>query len=234
MVVGPLLRRSLEGSPGLTRWLTNTYRGFFVDLAQLVDALPLESPTARLLNIGTGDGVLVSLIARHHPLLRVTSTDITEKQGWLIDDDLRDRIRLQVHTPAEINAAGFGETFDVVLISDVVHHVPLADRPQLMTRAWQATAPGGTLLVKDIEDRGLRARLSLWSDRYLTGDRHTVLIGADAMEQLMRQSDPAAQVTRTGLIHQDFPNYLIVGRKVSSTLRPQEEARPERFELPTF
>ena len=215
MVLGPLLRKSLEGSPGLTRWLTNTYRGFFVDLHLLVDQLPLTTPTARLLNIGTGDGVLVSLIARRYPQLSVTTTDITPNQGWLIDEDLRDRIRLQVHTPEEIASRGFGETYDAVLLADVIHHVPVRDRSQLMARAWQATAPGGTLLVKDIEDRGFKARLSLWSDRYLTGDRHANLIGSPAMDALIRREMPAVEVLETTLIKRDYPNYMLVGRRIA-------------------
>jgi len=217
VVLGPLLRKSLEGSPGLTRWLTNTYRGFFIDLHLLVDQLRLTTPTARLLNIGTGDGVLVSLIARRYPQLNVTTTDITPNQGWLIDEDLRDRIRLQVHTPEEIASRGFGETYDMVLLADVIHHVPVRDRSQLMARAWQATSPGGTLLVKDIEDRGFKARLSLWSDRYLTGDRHTELIGANAMQGLMVQFEPRARVDATGLVQRDFPNYLLIGQRVTAS-----------------
>jgi len=219
VVLGPLLRKRLEGSPGLTRWLTNTYRGFFIDLHLLVNHLPLTTPTARLLNIGTGDGVLVSIIARRYPQLNVTTTDITPNQGWLIDEDLRDRIRLQVHTPDEIASHGFGETYDMVLLADVIHHVPVPDRSQLMARAWQATSPGGTLLVKDIEDRGFKARLSLWSDRYLTGDRHTQLICAHAMELLMRESEPTARVMRTALRQTNYPNYMLVGSRIATDFK---------------
>ena len=222
-----MVRKSLEGSPGLVRWLTNAYRGFFVDLDQVVACLPIQPGHTTLLNIGTGDGVLVSRIARRYPQLCMTTTDITEHQGWLIDDDVRDRIDVQVHAPEQIAGAGFGAAFDVVLLSDVVHHVPVEDRASLMTRAWEATSPGGYLVVKDIEDRGFKARLSLWSDRYLTGDRHTELIGADAMEALMRQQDPAAQVDRTPLVHQDYPNYLLVGQRVRSQSHSRTKALPQ-------
>lgn len=224
VVLGPLLRKSLEGSPGFVRWLTNTYRGFFVDLQRVVDCLPVEPHSATLLNVGTGDGVLVSMIARRFPQLTVTSTDITANQGWLIEPDLRDSISLQVHTPEQIAETGFGTGFDLVVMSDVIHHVPISDRARVMARAWQATAPGGCLVVKDIEERGYRARLSLWSDRYITGDRHTELIGSAAMDALMRQEMPEAQVQATTLIERDYPNYLLIGRRVGSRVesRPRE------------
>ncbi|MFM8895654.1 MAG: class I SAM-dependent methyltransferase [Actinomycetales bacterium] len=199
--------------------MTDTYRGFFVDLDQVVACVPVEPRSATLLNIGTGDGVLVSRIARRYPQLSVTTTDITQHQGWLIDDDLRDRIRVQVHSPEQIAQSGFGTGFDVVLMSDVVHHVPVADRATVIARAWEATSPNGCLVVKDIEERGLRARLSLWSDRYLTGDRHTELIGASAMEALILQSEPTARVSRSWLVDRDYPNYLLVGSRVESRVQ---------------
>jgi 2-polyprenyl-6-hydroxyphenyl methylase/3-demethylubiquinone-9 3-methyltransferase len=210
MPIGPTIRRLLDGQPKLVHALTEAYRGFFVDLDAVVSAIPLEQPNATFLNIGTGDGALLNALRDRHPELRVTTTDIHDHQGWLLRPDVRESLDIQVHTPEQIAASGFGGQFDVVFMSDVLHHVPPADRAETLRAAFAACRPGGRVVIKDIEERGIKARLSLLSDVYLTGDKHTRLIGEAALRALIEGTQPDVKVASSDLIARDFPNYLVV------------------------
>jgi 2-polyprenyl-3-methyl-5-hydroxy-6-metoxy-1,4-benzoquinol methylase len=210
MSIGPRIRRLLDGQPRLVQALTDAYRGFFVDLDAVVASIPVDQPDATFLNIGTGDGGLLNTLRDLHPELRITTTDIHEHQGWLLRPDVRESIDVHVHTPERIVVEGFGKQFDIVFMSDVLHHVPPADRADTVRAAFAACRPGGRLVIKDIEEKGLKARLSLLSDVYLTGDKHTKLIGEAALRQLIERTHPDAQVASSDLITRDFPNYLVV------------------------
>lgn len=210
MAIGPTVRRALPD--GLVSWLTDTYRGFFVDLDAVVDTVPVGTAMT-LLNVGTGDGELLNALARRYPALSLTSSDISDEQGWLLADDVRPRVQLVTRSPEQIAADGFGGTYDIVLFSDVIHHVPVTDRVTVLAAAWAAVAPGGALVVKDIESRGVKSVLSLWSDRYITGDRHTQLIGVAEMTRTLVSVTGAERVESTGLLQRNFPNYLLVVRR---------------------
>jgi 2-polyprenyl-3-methyl-5-hydroxy-6-metoxy-1,4-benzoquinol methylase len=210
MALGPTVRKMLDSSPALVGWLTDTYRGFFVDLSAVVDTIPIDESTISFLNIGTGDGELVNALVARYPHLSVTTTDISDQQGWLLKPEIREVVTIETRSPSVIATDGFGGMFDVVFMSDVMHHVPVDDRKTVMQAAWQAVAPGGSLVIKDIEDRGMKAVLSLWSDKYLTGDRHTVLINEATLTNLIHEIRPSAHVQSTNLIRRNFPNYLVI------------------------
>jgi 2-polyprenyl-3-methyl-5-hydroxy-6-metoxy-1,4-benzoquinol methylase len=222
VAIGPAVRKMLDSSPALVCWLTDTYRGFFVDLGAVVETIPVDSSVHSFLNIGTGDGELVNVLVARHPHLRVTTTDISDQQGWLLKPEVRQVVSVETRTPEDIAVEGFGGTFDIVFMSDVMHHVPVEDRETVMQAAWQAVGPGGKLVIKDIEDRGVKAVLSLWSDKYLTGDRHTVLINEATLTNLIHNVRPSASVETTDLIHRNFPNYLVVATESGLSSGPTE------------
>jgi 2-polyprenyl-3-methyl-5-hydroxy-6-metoxy-1,4-benzoquinol methylase len=210
MATGPFIRKTLiRVSPGLVKNITAFYRGFFVDLNKLPQYIP-ASKAVSLLNIGTGDGELVNLIAKAYPHLSITSTDITERHGWLIEPEVRSRISLICIPATEIEANGFGGKYDIVLLSDVLHHVIPEKRSLLLSAAWQSLANGGKLIIKDVDNHGIKALLSLWSDKYITGDKHTQLIGQEGMKELIYSVDPRAKITVTQLLHDDFPNFMLI------------------------
>jgi len=192
----------------LLAWLTRTYRGFFVDLQAITDTLPVDQ-ARKLLNIGTGDGMLLNHLARRFPSLQITSSDITEEQGWLIEDDIRARVSLVTLTPEKLTTEGFGGPYDAVLLCDVIHHVPVSDRYELLAAAWPCVDIGGVLIAKDVEPGGVKATLALLSDRYVTGDRHTRLIGMAEMTALLGEVSHGARVEPTDLLSRDYPNYML-------------------------
>ncbi|HVR77684.1 MAG TPA: class I SAM-dependent methyltransferase, partial [Acidimicrobiia bacterium] len=74
--------------------------------------------------------------------------------------------------PAEELAMERAGQFDLVVLCDVLHHVPRGERGALMDTARMLVAPGGHVAVKDwIAGRDLPTVLSYLSDRFITGDR---------------------------------------------------------------
>jgi len=78
--------------------------------------------------------------------------------------------------------------FDLVILADVIHHVPLALRVGILGSARAALAPAGRMVFKDWARHATPIHLACaLSDRYLTGDEVKALLAAP---------DPA---TRRGL-----------------------------------
>jgi 2-polyprenyl-6-hydroxyphenyl methylase/3-demethylubiquinone-9 3-methyltransferase len=64
------------------------------------------------------------------------------------------------------------ERFDLVLVVDVLHHVPRAHRDDLLRDVRSLTRPGGHYAIKDWVESRSPFHYAAWaSDRLLTGDR---------------------------------------------------------------
>ena len=66
--------------------------------------------------------------------------------------------------------------FDLVILADVIHHVPLALRVGILGSARAALAPAGRMVFKDWARHATPIHLACaLSDRYLTGDEVSYL-----------------------------------------------------------
>ncbi|HEY2761639.1 MAG TPA: class I SAM-dependent methyltransferase, partial [Pirellulales bacterium] len=111
--------------------------------------------------------------------------DVSPRVGRLYCGATRD-IRF-VQGNAQNIAASNPEAFDLVVMSDVLHHVPVADRKDLLKAIRTALAPEGTFVFKDWEkSRSPIHWLCYASDRWLTGDRVSYLSRDEMREMLMR------------------------------------------------
>ena len=181
----------------------NAYRRIFVNLEKIVDVFDRELPRgARILDIGGGDGALVERLLRRRPDLAVTMCD----RAPAIGSFLSDRNRAKVKTLPATDFTDVGGAFDFVTISDVIHHVPVDQREGFFEalaescRRWSCRG----IILKDIEPRGVRARLSLLADRHITGDRHVVLFSRSDFADVARRHFPGA---RRVSAMPDWPNY---------------------------
>lgn len=203
--------RGLVG-PLWARRLGRYYRAVFVDLAKEAAALASVIPAdAHLLDVGGGDGEpLNHLLALRHDL-RITTLDPGPLVGQWIDARFDQRVvRLPGTSLADYVASGRPEP-DAILIADVLHHIPEADRPLFLKslRVLLERAPRLRIVIKDVEPGSWRAQLGYWSDRYVTGDSGVSPISRQRLVGLLEETLGPLRHEHTSLFEADQPNYAI-------------------------
>jgi len=181
----------------------NVYRRIFVDLE--VIAKQFDSEIARnshILDIGGGDGALMEFLLNRRPDLTVTMCDQAASIGGFLTAENRAKVTL---FPATDLSEMSGQ-FDCVTITDVIHHIPVEQRIGFFSALADGCRRWGCrkLLFKDVEPGSWRSVASLLSDRYITGDLHTVLFSRSEFAAMMDRYFP--QATRTSTMP-DWPNY---------------------------
>ncbi len=184
MPIGPAVRRAFGP---FEHQITEAYRSIYVDLDDYVAAVRDWVPDASsILEVGCGEGAVTERLAVAYPTARITAIDITPRVGRLYRGP-SDRVQFGQRTVQEVAAQSPG-AFDLVMIADVIHHVPSALRTEIIDAARNALAPGGALIFKEWE----RTRTPIhWmcvaSDRWLTGDQVSFM-SRDEGRALLRQS----------------------------------------------
>ena len=121
-------------------------------------------PAGRVLDIGAGHGTLARL-----------AVEGGSRGVIAVEPDLR-KVFLPFRHGAVRFVAGFDESirgaFDAVALFDVVYRLSPDERDRLYRRAWERLAPGGVLLVKELDPTARLksgwARLQeILSDRFL-------------------------------------------------------------------
>lgn len=169
------------------------YRSLFFDLDAYADQIAAWVPHAKyILEVGCGEGAVTERLVQRYPDANITGIDITPRVGRLFRGS-RDRVSFAEATVQEIAASTPG-AFDLAIISDVIHHVPLDQRVAVLRSTQRALAPDGVLIFKEWERTASPIHWATYgSDRWITGDRIHYLRQAEA-EALL------AQVFGTGSI----------------------------------
>ncbi len=164
---GPLIRRLFGPHE---RRVAEAYRRIFVDLDELAGLMSAWVPRAqRILEVGCGEGAMTERIARAYPTAAVTAIDISPRVGRLFRGQTF-AVTFRQETIADL-VCREPASFDLVVLSDVIHHVPADARRSLIGAIDQAIAPNGSLFFKDwVVSASPIHWLCALSDRYLTGD----------------------------------------------------------------
>src|SRR5271163_2016899 len=183
MALGPGIRSIL--GVRLARRIGRCYRIIFVDLAKEAAALSAVLPRdAHLLDIGGGDGEPLNHLLTKRPDLRITTLDVKPVVGEWIEAHFAFQVtRLAGTSLGDYLEAGRRPDPDAILIADVLHHIPVAERTRFLgpVRALLERVPHLRIIVKDVEPGSWRAILGFWSDRYVTGDLDVSLIGRESL-----------------------------------------------------
>lgn len=186
------------------------YRRLFVDLRDVIDTLPDLPLGARVLEIGGGDGMLAEMLLRARPDLQLVLVDLAPSVGGALSESRRQRVVIHPETSVAAYRQKDLALPDVILVSDVVHHIPAVDRPAFFQDVAALMRPGKTLLVvKDVSPGGIRSRAAWLADRYISGDRQVRFLGADEMKTLVCAAIPGCPSRETDLLGRDAPNYMI-------------------------
>ena len=155
------------------RPISKLYRDIFVDLLAFVKKIRNWVPQGsglEILEVGCGEGMLTELFAKEYYNSRVTGIDISPRIGRLFRGDgsrvFFRQIEIQAFT-AERHS-----DFDLLVIADVVHHIPLKMRKEFLSCVRKIMKPGAFIVVKDwVRTLAPIHAAAYLSDRYITGDR---------------------------------------------------------------
>lgn len=165
--LGPLIRRMFGP---YEHGVTEAYRRIFVDLDDLARLIHAWVPRAQeILEVGCGEGAMTERLVRAYPVAAVTAIDITPRVGRLYRGPAS-TVTFSQETVEKI-AGRKPASFDLVVLADVMHHVPLDGRQSLMRAIDQAMAPNGSLIFKDwlISASPIHSVCNAL-ERYVTGD----------------------------------------------------------------
>jgi 2-polyprenyl-6-hydroxyphenyl methylase/3-demethylubiquinone-9 3-methyltransferase len=142
----------------------------FVDLDELAARAQAWVPQPRrILEVGCGEGAVTERLALVYPAATITATDISPAVGRLFRGPAA-RVNF-VRGSVDRVAQNAPHSFDLVVLSDVLHHVPPARRLDLLSAIDQAMAPEGSLIFKDwVPSVHPIHWLCSFADRYITGD----------------------------------------------------------------
>ncbi|MER5641720.1 methyltransferase [Kitasatospora sp. NPDC002227] len=169
------------------------YRSVFIDLDSLATTLLSLSRPKRILEIGAGDGAVAERLVSALPDAEYVGIDVMDHPGRLFRGD-RSRAEFRSVYSHDLRAEG-PALFDLVLVVDVLHHVPPARRDALLHDAEALLAPGGTLIVKEWERRSDLAHLMAYTaDKYVSGDKGVVFGDRDQLLAIISRALPGLSV----------------------------------------
>ena len=117
-------------------------------LAGLVGGDPGQS--LRVLDVAAGHGLFGITIARHYPLARVTALDWPNVLAVAAENarqaDVGERYTLHPGSAFDVN---WGGPYDLVLLTNFLHHFDVPTCEKLAAKAYAALAPGGRAITLD-------------------------------------------------------------------------------------
>jgi ubiquinone/menaquinone biosynthesis C-methylase UbiE len=140
--------------------------------AEVADKVDL-SPFRRMLDVGGGPATASIEFARRHPALRCVVFDLEGPLGIAREEIAKAGLADRIETRAgDYYHDAFGEGFDLVYISNIIHSMAPDDVPMLFEKSRRALASGGTIIVKDffLEDDRISPNVAaLFSVNMLVG-----------------------------------------------------------------
>lgn len=133
--------------------LLNTYRPYVCPLKPILDFVKVGST---VLDIGCGSGLALLNLAIEGKLAKGLGIEISEsafKDAMTAAEALRScgidhDIRFEIRSPEEV--LNHIPNWDVVMLIDVIHHVPAAIQQKFLENTFSLVAPGGCLIYKDM------------------------------------------------------------------------------------
>jgi hypothetical protein len=210
VALGATIRQLL--GPRLARHAGRWYRSIYVDLAKEAGAIDAAIPrNAHLLDIGGGDGEPLNHLLSRRPDLCVTTIDPGPVVGQWIEPCFEKRVTRLPRTSLTEYVAGGSVDPDVILIADVMHHIPKTARANFLNSVGLLLqrVPHLRIIVKDVEPGHWRSLLGYWSDRYITGDLDVNPISRQDLALLFEGALGPLRREDTDLFESDGPNYVV-------------------------
>lgn len=138
------------------RRMMQRYRPYICPFHLLIDYVPAG---ATVLDVGCGSGLFLGLLTRCGRISRGVGFD-SDPQAIAAAQMMSKRIENPGNAALTLEHRGVNdpwpeEMFDVVSLIDVMHHVPIPARRELVVQLCRHMRPGGRLIYKDIAPRPL-------------------------------------------------------------------------------
>jgi 2-polyprenyl-6-hydroxyphenyl methylase/3-demethylubiquinone-9 3-methyltransferase len=184
----------------------------FINVGQLGEAMTALPFGSRVLEVGVGDGMIASQLTTRRLDVTVLGIDLAENPGSLFEGDAT-RAQFRTVSTSDLLAEK-PEPFDAIVIADVLHHVPPAIRPALLSDVSALLADDGVLLVKEtvvVSSPGYW--MGKFSDRYITGDRNVSFLREDDLHQLIIDNVTGLVASGRSTVKPWKTNLLLVWRR---------------------
>lgn len=150
--------------------VADAYRSLFIDLDDWTTQVKTVCPAPRrILEVGCGEGAMTERLAIAFPKAHIDAIDITPRLGRLYSGD-SSRVTFREEF-VEDRLAASPEPYDLILLVDVMHHVPQQAQESLLSSIRELLGPGGVFAMKDVERSFAPIYwIAYFSDRFITGD----------------------------------------------------------------
>jgi 2-polyprenyl-3-methyl-5-hydroxy-6-metoxy-1,4-benzoquinol methylase len=183
-MIGRTIRRALGP---YERQASELYRRIFIDLEDMSAVVRAWVTPERIIEIGCGEGALAERLVRDFPTALYTGIDIIPHLGRMYSGPT-DRVKFRQITAEEMSREHAG-AFDLVVINDVLHHVPVDLRPSILCASRKLLIPGGRLILKDWVRRPTPIHAAVYiADAVIGGDRGVSYMTADEQRRLIADS----------------------------------------------
>lgn len=146
----------------LHNWVDGMHQMALAGHAQIISTAEHLGGAGKLLDVGGGPGTYSIVMCQRYPELQATVCDSTEVSGVAQEivrqAGLGDRIRFVV---GDFCTEDLRETYDVILLSNVLHMVDEQGAAAMLRNAFKHLAPQGVLLVQEwmVTDDGTASTL---------------------------------------------------------------------------
>lgn len=164
--------------------ISDLYRNLFFNADAFVSTVKRWVPVApNILEVGCGEGAITQRLAQSYPDASILGIDITPRIGRLYEGRTEGVCFLQ--TTVQELADRRPNAFDLIVLADVLHHVPDPERQELLDSIRMLMSPGCRFVFKEWErNRSLIYWLCYLSDRWITGDRIRYMGGGELRRRI--------------------------------------------------
>jgi SAM-dependent methyltransferase len=168
MSIGATVRRMFGRHE---RLVSELWRAGFIDLDQFFSQLRDWVPSpGTILEIGCGEGAGTERLGSAYPDASILAIDIAPNLGRLYSGPT-DTVAFKQIAVTDLAKTHAGK-FDLVVMCDVLHHIPPEMRSEIIAAARALLAPRGSFVCKDWARTLTPIHwIAYASDRWLTGDR---------------------------------------------------------------
>jgi len=142
----------------------------FIDLDEFARIIAAWVPDpSQILEIGCGEGAMTERLVRTFSTAAIRAIDITPAVGRLFRGDSK-HVTFQQEEAGDL-ARRAQSSFDLIVMCDVLHHVPMPERRDLLSAAQRLLSPQGAFVFKDWSPSATPIHWICDAlDRYITGD----------------------------------------------------------------